>query len=52
MIRSISARCLGVVIATSAQTALMKVCNGQATQDKLSSDARKAYRGTCLKTPT
>jgi psiF repeat len=31
------------------QTTLMKVCNNQATQEKLSSDARKTYLGTCLK---
>ena len=34
------------------QTTLMKVCNGQATQDKLTSDARKTYLGTCLKKST
>jgi hypothetical protein len=31
------------------QNTLMKVCNGQATQDKLASDARKTYLSTCLK---
>jgi hypothetical protein len=31
------------------QTTLMKVCNAQATQDKLTSDDRKTYVNTCLK---
>jgi hypothetical protein len=31
------------------QTTLMKVCNAEATQEKMTSDDRKAYLSTCLK---
>jgi hypothetical protein len=31
------------------QQTLMKVCNAQASQDKLTSDNRKTYVSTCLK---
>ena len=29
---------------------MMKVCNAEATQQKMASDARKGYLATCLKT--
>jgi psiF repeat len=31
------------------QSTLMKICNAEATQEKLTSDDRKAYLATCLK---
>ena len=31
------------------QTTLMKVCNAEASQEKMTSDDRKAYLATCLK---
>ena len=31
------------------QTTLMKVCNAEATQEKMTSEDRKAYLATCLK---